>query len=120
MKKFYNKYKLSILYVVSIIILSLLFTILEFIKIPFNISSIIIIILNFILTFIYAYINAKNSLLQGYKSGFRSGVKIWLMLLIINIITLNSFNFKLLLYYMIIMFISIIAGIISKNKNSSN
>ena len=120
MKNSIKKYKLSIGYILSILIISVIFSIFEYVGLPYTVLTTLEAILNLILVFIYSYINSSKSCLNGYKSGFRSGVKIWLILLILNIITFNDFTFKYLIYYLIIMFISITAGIISKNKNSSS
>lgn len=119
MKSFIKKNNILLKYLVSIIGLSLIFTCLEYIGISYNILTIILLIINFALAFIYSYKNALKSDLNGYKSGFRSGVKIWLILLILNLITLNKFSFKTLLYYFIIMLICIISGIIGKNKQKN-
>lgn len=120
MKNFINKYKISISYITLLFIISFIFTVLEYLGLPYKLSTTIEWLINIILVFIYAYINGTKSNLKGYLSGFRSAVKIWLILLILNLITFNNFTFKFLAYYLIIMFISIIGGIIGKNKNSSS
>ena len=119
MKNLINKNKLLFIYIISIFIISLMFSILEYIGVSYNFLKTLIIILNLIMVSIYAYKNSSSNNLQGYKSGFRSGVKMCLTLLIINIITFNSFSFKTLIYYLIIILISIISAIICKNKQKN-
>ena len=119
LKSFLKKNKLIEVYLGLIIILSFLFTILEYINISYSILSNILFILNFILAFIYSYKSSLKTPLNGYKSGFRSGVKICIMFFIINFITLNKFSLKTLVYYIMIMLISITSGIFGKNKQKN-
>lgn len=120
MKNFLIKNKNILTYLLLITLISLVFTVLEYIGLSFKISSIIISLINFILIFIFSFNNAKKDSIEGFKSGFRSGVKIWAILLIYNLITFNNFTFKLLIYYFIILFISIAAGIFGKNKQKKS
>ena len=119
MKNVINKYKLSISYILVVILTSFVFTLLEYIFFNYKLFSILEVILNYFYVFIYSYISSRKSPLNGYKSGFRSGVKIWIILILLNLITFNNFTLGVLLYYIIILIIAIIAGIISKNKEKN-
>ena len=113
MKNVINKYKLSISYILVVILTSFIFTLFEYIFFNYKLFSILEIILN------YFYISSRKSPLNGYKSGLRSGVKIWIILILLNLITFNNFTLGVLLYYIIILIIAIIAGIVSKNKEKN-
>lgn len=119
MKSFIKKNNILVKYLIIILCLSLIFTTLEYIGLPYGLLTKMLLVINLILSFIYSYKNAINSSLNGYKSGFRSGVKLWLFLLLINLITFNTFKFKTLIYYFIIMIISITGGIYGKNKQKN-
>lgn len=119
MKSFIKNNKILAVYLICIIVFSFVFTILEFAGISYDFLTKVLLIINLILSFFYSYKNSIRSNLNGYKSGFRSAIKIWLMLLILNLITLNSFSFKTLIYYFIIMLICIIGGIIGKNRQKN-
>ena len=119
MKSFIKNNKILVVYLICIIVFSFVFTILEFAGISYDFLTKILLVINLILSFFYSYKNSIRSNLNGYKSGFRSAIKIWLMLLILNLITLNSFTFKTLIYYFIIMLICIISGIIGKNRQKN-
>ena len=119
MKNVINKYKLSISYILVVILTSFIFTLFEYIFFNYKLFSILEIILNYFYVFIYSYMSSRKNPLNGYKSGFRSGVKIWIILILLNLITFNNFTLGILLYYIIILIIAIIAGIISKNKEKN-
>lgn len=119
MKSFIKNNKILAVYLICIIVFSFVFTILEFAGISYDFLTKMLLAINLILSFFYSYKNSIRSNLNGYKSGFRSAIKIWLMLLILNLITLNSFTFKTLIYYFIIMLICIISGIIGKNRQKN-
>ncbi|MBR5662710.1 MAG: DUF3792 family protein [Bacilli bacterium] len=119
MKNFIKNNKLLLKYLIVIFILSFIFTILEYMGVSYTALTTILLILNVILSFIYSFKNGKNTKLNGYKSGIISASKLWIMFIILNIITLNKFTFKSLIYYLIIMSICIIGGIIGKNKQKN-
>ena len=119
MKNIVKKNKLLIIYLFSIFLISLIFSILEYIGVSYNLLKTLTIIINLIIVSLYAFKNSSSSNLSGYKSGFRSGVKMCFTLLFINVITLNSFTFKTLIYYLIIMITCIISAIICKNKQKN-
>lgn len=118
-KRIIKKNKIILTYFVSILILSLIFTFLEFIGLPYHELTIILLIINILLTFIFSYKNGTKESTRGYKSGIKSGLKIIFILIALNILTLNTFNFKTIIYYTLLILFSIIAGILGKNKQKN-
>ena len=119
MKKYYIKFKPGIIYILSLITISLILTLFEYIGVSYTICTLLLNLSNFILVFNYAYMDAKKVSLKGYKSGIKSTVKIWVILLLINILTIHLLSIKTVLFYFIILVIAIFGGIISKNKKLS-
>ena len=119
MKNFIKQNKLLLIYLSIIFILSFIFTILEYIGVSYTRLTTILLTLNVVLSFIYSFKNGKNTKLNGYKSGIISGTKLCIMFIILNIITLNKFSFKSLIYYLIIISICIIGGIMGKNRQKN-
>lgn len=116
MKNLFNKYKLILIYIIILLFLSFISTILEFAGINYTICTSLLSIINYILIFMYSYIEAKKVNIKGYISGLKSALKILIVLLIMNLVTLNNFNFKTVIYYLIIIIIGLLGGIIGKNS----
>lgn len=119
MKKVIIKNKLLLIYIITLVIFSLIFTILEYMGLSYNLLTTILLIINFILIFIYSYKCGLKEVNKGYKSGIKSGLKIISIFLITNIITFTPIRFKTIIYYLITLFICIIASIIGKNKQKN-
>lgn len=119
MKSLLSKNKILFKYFIFIIILSFVSTCLEYMGVSYNLVHKINIFINLILVFIYSHNCTKNNSDKGYKIGFKSGLKILLILFILNIITFNNFSFKTLIYYLIILLVSISSSIISKNRQKN-
>ena len=115
MKSFINKNKLLIIYFTSIIIISFISTIFEYMNIPYKMITTIELIINLLFVFLYSYKSTKRNNVKGYKSG----LKIIILLLIINLITLKGIGIKNFVYYILIMLLSIGASIICKNKEKN-
>lgn len=120
LKRFFNRFKLNILYIAALLILSLIFTLLEFIGISYQLCITTFNIINFMLIFTYSFINGKKANTNGYKCGVKSGIKIIILLATINLITLSGFSVKTVFYYILIMVISALGGITGKNKQKNN
>lgn len=119
MKTLINKNKLLFKYLLIIMILSILFTTLEYIGLSYKFLTTLLLIMNLCLTYLYSYKNAIRSTSKGYKSGIKSGITLISTLLILNIITLNKINYKTIIYYLIILLVSIASSIIGKNKQKN-
>ena len=116
MKKYFYKHKLSFIYSISILVISIIFSLLEYVEINYNILITIQTIKHVTFIFIYSYIESSKTNKKGYISGLYSSLKILLILLVFNLITLNKLSFKSFIYFIIIIFICVCSGIISKNK----
>lgn len=113
-----KKYIKSLIFSLSTILLSLFITtILNYFNIInksiFNIISIIFVIISL---FICGYIIGKNSNSKGWLNGLKGGSAITLIFLIISLIFKSSVNFKMIIYYIAILAISTIGGMIGINK----
>ena len=116
MKNLLNKYNK---YFISFCILLLLLIFISLIYLCFNINysiiAFIVIILNLLLSFILSYIYVKDKNQKGILLGLRFGL-IYSFVLFIMSIFFKCFKISSLLYYIIIILISIFGAIISKNK----
>lgn len=119
MKTLINKNKLLFKYLLIIMILSILFTTLEYIGLSYKFLTTLLLIMNLCLTYLYSYKYAIRSTSKGYKSGIKSGITLISTLIILNIITLNKINYKTIIYYLIILLVSIASSIIGKNKQKN-
>lgn len=113
-KKYKNIYKL----IIYILIISSIQTILNLI---FNINNTINTFISLSLILIYTLIsnikNGKNIKDKAYKYGFINGLITIITLFILSIITFSfTFNLKTIIYYLLIIFISILGSIIGINK----
>lgn len=118
MKLLLSNYKLSISYLISIIILSIIMSVLSLFNISYNLISILSVIINIIFVFAFSYLNSKNVNAQGYKSGLCSWAKIIIVLELLNIISLKflEIHFETFIYYILLLVISISGGIVGKNN----
>lgn len=115
--KLIKKYKDIIKLIIFIIILTTLLTITNLI---FNINSTLNSFISLISISLYILITniniGKNITDKAYKIGFINGLKIILILIILNILTLNfSLSLTTIFYYIILLFISILGSIIGIN-----
>lgn len=108
----------SLLYTFSSLFISIiLITILNYFNIInlsiLNILKIIIIIISI---FIGSFKLGKTSKSKGYLEGLKYGLIFSLLLVIVNLIFYKVFKLKTLIYYIIIIFTSILASTIGINK----
>lgn len=118
LKTLLNNNKLTILYFLSILIVSLIMSFLGLFNVKYSLVSMLSVIINIILVFIYSYINGRKKSDKGYKIGIKSWVIIVFILIVLNILnaSFKSFHFKTIVYYVLLLIISISGGIIGKNK----
>ena len=116
--KILKNYKPTLKFILYITIITSIQTILNLI---FNINNTINTFISLSLILIYILIsnikNGKNIKDKAYKYGFINGLITILTLFILSIITFSfSFNLKTIIYYLLIIFISILGSIIGINK----
>lgn len=112
-----KNYLKSYIYLFSIIIIStLLLSILNyFIKLPTNIIKIIIPIIGM---FISSYILGKNTKEKAYLEGLKYSAIYLILITILKIILKTSFNYKVIIIYILLLFASILGATIGINKKN--
>lgn len=108
------------LYLKNILIMSLLFIALTFIMtllsyfniINDKILSIVQIIIMIAIMFIGGFLTGNKVNSKGYKEGFIIGLIFITILLLLNIIFIHNFEFKNILYFIILLICSSIGGIV--------
>lgn len=120
--KYLKKLGMSFIYIIgTLLILTLITTTFSYFNI-FNdkVTSIIKIIIPIISMFIGGFYIGKNSNKKGFLEGLKLGLIFSLFLIIFNYLALfNSFEFKHLLFYIILIISSIFGsmiGIMKKNE----
>ena len=116
-----KKYLKSILSVVIILVIGILITsILNYFGVfndTFNVILKLIIVISAL--FYGGFILGKNSNKKGYIAGLKSGGIITILLLIYNLIMNNPFNIKSIIFYIIILAVSVIGGMFGITKSNS-
>ena len=117
--KYLKKLGISFLYIIGfILILTFITTLLSYFNILSDkVTSIVKIIIPVISLFIGGFYIGKKSLKKGFLEGLKLGGIFSLILIIFNYLALNnSFKFKYLLFYMILIISSIFGSMIGINK----
>lgn len=118
-----KKYLKSVLGAFIIIIISMfLVALLHYFGIINNLFvNIFKLLVIFISLFYSGFIMGKNSKKLGYVAGLQSGLIIDFILIIYNFLIMrNSFSFKILIFYIILLAISTIGGMIGISKSNLN
>lgn len=121
--KYLKKSGISMLYIIgSLLIITFIITIFNYFNIINNKAiSIFKILIPVISLFIGGFYAGKNSSNKGYLEGLKLGMVFSIFLLIFNFLALdNSFKFKYLLFYLIIIISSILGSMIGININKKN
>lgn len=117
---FYFKYIL--LFIGYLIILSFLSSILYlYTNMSYNINCLILFIFTSITFFIINFFNGKKTLSKGYLAGLKLGGLLVIVFFIISLIAKDGLSLSKLVYYGVLLLISIIAssiGINTKDKSS--
>jgi len=116
LKKHKHKIKLALFIISSL----LLFSILNILFLPEYISKYLILLLNLAFFFIISFKEGKKRQNKGYIGGLKiSLIGICIYFLINLIILHNIIGFKTIIYYLIIILISIYASVLGINKKAS-
>ena len=121
--KYLKKLGFSLIYVIStILVLTFITTLFSYFNILNNkVISIIKIIIPIISMLIGGFYIGKRSLKKGFLEGLKLGSIFSLVLIIFNYLAFdNSFKFKYLLFYLIIIVSSILGSMIGINVNKKN
>ena len=117
-----KKFGISLIYIVSILlILALIITIFNYFNIMSDktiaIFKIIIPIISLFIGGIYLGMNTK---LKGFCNGLKLGLIFIGILIILNIIFISDFEFKNILYYLILLITTSLGSMIGINIKKSN
>ena len=118
MKTLKNYGKTILFFTITIIIISMLFSLFNLGGfMSFNTTSILFIIFMMILFLIIGYKYGKKADKKGYIEGLKIGFSLILVLLFINLIFYNSnFSLERVIYYIILILSSIFGSMIGINK----
>lgn len=107
----------SILYFIIMIITStILITILNYFNIVNNnVINILKFIFPIVATIVSSFILGKNSKEKGYLEGLKLGAIITIVFFILNLL-IDKFNIRTIIYYIIIIFTSILSSMVGINK----
>lgn len=113
-----NKFIKPFIYAIEFLIISsFLVTSLNYIGIlNSKISSILRIISIIISFFINGYLVGKNSIKKGWLSGLEAGSILVSIMILLDLLFKVEFNFKIIIYYAILLVISILGSVIGINK----
>ena len=115
MLKNYLKY-FSIL-LISIIIPIFILTIFNYFEIINN-TNILKLIITLISIFINSFFLGKNSKSKGYIEGLKFGIIFIIFITLFNLILVNEFRLKILIYYLLIIITSMVGSTIGINKKN--
>lgn len=82
-------------------------------------SKLISLLLVSIFTFASGFIKGKNTLCKAYKVGIINGLKIVVFFIILGLIIGCKLTIKSFIYYLIIVFTSILGSVLGKNKKKN-
>ena len=117
--KYLKKLGMSFLYIiVTILILTFIITILSYFNIiEDKVTSIIKIIIPIIAMLVGGFYIGKNSLKKGFLEGLKLASIFSVFLIIFNYLAFNnSFRFKYILYYIILIISSVLGSMIGINR----
>ena len=112
-----NYIKSSLINILSIIISIFILTIFNYSELlNNNIIDILKLLIVLISVFINSYIIGKNSKNKGYLEGLKFGSIFIIFILLYNLLFISKFNFKIIIYYILILITSMVASTIGINR----
>jgi putative membrane protein (TIGR04086 family) len=117
MTTLFNKYKkyiyLLLFLFLALFILSIIYL---YGNISYNVINTIILILMMIFAFIIGYFQSINTNEKGIITGLKSGIILIAILFVLGIIFHTPFKLTRIIYYIILLLITILGSIFGKNK----
>lgn len=101
----------------SIIIPIFILTIFNYFEIINN-TEILKLIITLIGVLINSYYLGKNSKSKGYIEGLKFGILFTIFISLFNLILINKFNLKIIIYYILIIITSMVGSTIGINKKN--
>ena len=112
--------KYSTIFIIIELLISFIISLFNIIGISYGITQLIILISNIILFFILNYLNAQNWKKNGYLKGILLGSIFIVIMLILKFLFLNKeINITTIIYYIILLSVSMFGGMIGVNKKSN-
>ncbi len=118
MNTFFKYIKSLAIFLSSILVIPLFLTIFNLLKI--NTSRVMIIIVGSILMLIIGFITGRSSNSKGYLNGLLISLISILILLIISLIFRVTLNLNSLMYYIILIFSTVLGSMIGINKKKKH
>lgn len=112
--------KLISLFILLELLISFITGFLNLIGVKSFITTFIIIVSNTILYSTCGYIMGKSSNKKGIITGLITAISLIITSIIITLILFGSLNFKSIIYYIVLLFITTIASTIGKNKKEGS
>ena len=117
-----KKLAISLIYIVSsILVLTFLFTLINYFNVindkTMSIFKIIIPIISLFIGGIYLGLNTK---FKGFCNGLKLGLVFIFIMIILNIVFISNFEFKNILYYLILLITTTLGSMIGINIKKSN
>ena len=121
MQKLFNYLRYIPIFIIFELLITFITSLLNLIGLNSGITQIIILISNIILFFILNYLNALRKKKRGLLEGVILGL-IFIILMIIIKLSLfnNSLSVTTIIYYTILIIVSLIGGMFGVNKKSKN
>ncbi len=120
MNKFINYLKFIGVFLIIELMLTFITSLLNLLGLNSGITSIFLLICNILLFFILSFYNAFKKQKKGLIEGITLGLIFIFLMLIIKIILFdNSLSISTLIYYIILLITSILAGMFGVNKKSN-
>jgi len=117
MKALLKYLKLGGIFLGIIIIISFILSLLNYLGLSNNLSSIINILLMVILFLAMGILEGLNAQKKGYLAGFKIGLILIGLILIINLVFFqSSINVSRMIYYLILLFSSVFGSMIGINR----
>ncbi len=119
MNKFINYLRFSGIFLILELFITFIVSILSLLGLNSGITSIIMFISNIIIFFILTFFNAVKLKKKGLIEGLILGAIFIVLMLIINIILFRShLRISTIIYYIILLIVSMLGGMIGVNKKS--
>ena len=111
--------KFSLINILSIIISIFILTIFNYFEIfNNNIIDVLKLLIVLVSIFINSYFIGKNSKNKGYLEGLKFGSIFIIFILFYNLLFINDFTFKIIIYYILILVTSMVASTIGINRKN--
>lgn len=116
--KYFIKYaKLGGIFLALILFLSFIFGLLNLIGLSYKATSILNIIAMVVLFFVFGFIEGINASKKGFLAGLKIGLIFLVIIMLVNLILFRTpFMISRILYYIILLFTSVLGSMLGINR----